>query len=849
SDPFWNEDRPMYFVYRFGTDSLNYYEYRSKLVAGWNDSEVNNQMVIPLKDLTDLKTHRSDGNARIDSLYLEDFNNESIDRHIGIFGNPTLQSVKFFNVGVIDSAGTELNSEIWIDELRLVKVKKDPGIAMRAKTRIEFADIATVDAEITKQDGNFHRIEEKVGSGLNSQNFNLNSTFNLDKLVPQKFGLVFPVKYTYLNNSSYTKYQGTTDILVDEDNIPDSVRIKTTRNQFDFSIKKNSKSNNPFIKHSLDKLTFSGNASFSNSSNATYVSSKSENYSYRIGYSLNLPESWFSFRPFSKVGDKSFMKGMKDIKFVFFPSSYSTNLSTAKNQTVSLSRKGNDTESKMFDVTRTFNTSLAPIPIMKSSFDLTLKSNMYKSKIETGLDSLTGQDSIIVIDNYEKGFSDLVMFDFGELSNLESRTKNNLKLHFFKFWTNDLSLNTSYSWNGNLSSNTTGANIKNRYDAKVGTKFKTKDIISGIQKSIDYFFPKKKEDKKEDIQQNEQPKVEKKEDKKPVDMRGARRSKSKSTTKKISVLNFLKNNLSDFSFSYSQNRENSFSDIKSFDQADLGFIFGLSTEPEDLEYTDSNWGGSWAMSGNTRLSISKNLALDGIQYQFNRSYRENDNDFSGTDTETSFVWPWVTEEEHKKNSVNSLLIPNYSINIKGLEKLLVTKSVTSVSLSHSKSGNISSAWYVDGDSPDMYLTGVPDLDPNILKVRSIAYNTSFRPLASLKVNLENGFNFSTAYNYVYDMKEAYSHIEGSKQIQSGEKKYTREIRVSSGYRQKGGFKIPLNFWPFNGRRLENDINYNLSLTYNSSEIYKYDIEAKEYEGYLDGVKSDNFTVSPDITYK
>ncbi|MDA3839084.1 MAG: cell surface protein SprA [Candidatus Delongbacteria bacterium] len=838
--PLW-EDRATYFIYRFGSDSLNYYEYRSKLVPGWDNSVANNQMVIPLSDLTDLKTFRSDENAKPDSMYMKGFNNESINRYLGILGNPTLQNVKYFNVGVIDSAGTGLDNEIWLDELRLVKVKKDPGIAMRAKTRIEIADIATVDAEITRQDGNFHRIEEKSGSGLTSQNFNLNSTFNLDKLVPQKLGIKLPVKYTYSNNDSYTKYQGSTDILVDENNIPDSVRTKTVRNQYDFSIKKTSKSNNPYIKHTLDKLSFSGNATFSNSSNATYLNTKTEAYRYTVGYSLNLPESWFSFRPFGWVGANSFMKGMKDMKFIFFPSSYTTGLTTNKNKTESMTRKGSSSNSGLFNVTRTFNTSITPIPILSSSYDLTLKSDMFKTKMDT-----------IIVEDKTKDFSDLAMFDFGALSSMQSGLKNSLKLNFFKFWTNNLSFNTSYSWNGNLASSTASANIKNRYDAKLGTKLKTKDIITGIQNSISYFFPKKIV-KKDNIQQNNEPPKEEnpKEEKKPVDMRGARKSKSTSSIKKKSILDFLKSNLSDFSLSYSQNRENSFSDISSYDQADLGFIFGVATKPKDINYTlsSSSWGGSWGLSGNTRLSISKNLAFDGIQYQFNRSYSEN-NGFSGTDTETNFVWPWVTEEEHKKSEVNSLLIPNYSINIKGLEKLIPnTESITSLSLSHAKSGNVSSAWYIDGNTPDMYLTGIPNLDSDILKVLSKSYNVSFRPLAGFKISLKNGFNFNASYNYAYDMKESYKSENGVTGVQSGDKKYSRELRMSSGFNQKGGFKIPFNFWPFNGRRLENDIRYNLTLSYNASETYKYDVEAKEYEGYMDGIKSDNFSVSPDITYK
>ncbi|NOR44795.1 MAG: hypothetical protein GQ534_04345, partial [Candidatus Delongbacteria bacterium] len=350
--------------------------------------------------------------------------------YIGILGNPTLQNVKYFNVGIIDSAGTiGLDSEIWLDELRLVKVKKDPGMAMRAKARIEIADIAIIDADIIRQDGNFHRIEEKSGGGVTSQNFNLNTTFHLDKLVPQKLGLKIPVKYTYSNKDSYTKYQGSTDILVDENNVPDSVRKKSVSNKYNFSVKKTSKSNNPFIKHTLDKLSFSGDATFSNSSDATYLSSETETYRYTVGYSLSLPESWFSFKPFGWVGANSFMKNMKDFKFAFFPSSYTTGLTTNKNQTLSMSRKGNYTKSQLFNVSRTLSTSINQIPkILSSTYNLTLESNMYKTKVD--LDSLPGQDSIVVIDSYEKDFSDLAMFDFGELSSLKSKTTNSLKLHF-----------------------------------------------------------------------------------------------------------------------------------------------------------------------------------------------------------------------------------------------------------------------------------------------------------------------------------------------------------------------------------------------------------------------------------
>jgi len=61
--------------------------------------------------------------------------------------------------------------------------------------------------------------------------------------------------------------------------------------------------------------------------------------------------------------------------------------------------------------------------------------------------------------------------------------------------------------------------------------------------------------------------------------------------------------------------------------------------------------------------------------------------------------------------------------------------------------------------------------------------------------------------------------------------------------------VPFNFWPFKGAKLDNDINYNLTVSFNSNNRHNYDLELKEYESLEQGIKSTNFTISPDITYR
>jgi hypothetical protein len=854
-DPLWDVNRPLYFIYRFGTDSVNYYEYRSRLVKGWKNDLVNNQMVIKLNDLTNLKTLRSDSNMPVDSIFLKDHDNENIKRYIGIKGNPTFQSIKYFNAGVLDSASVGLDTEIWLDELRLAKVIKDPGTAMRVKGRLEVADIASVDAEITKQDENFHRIEDNKGSGINQLSTSLNSSINLEKFTPKKFGLSLPVRYSYSNTDSYTKYQGTTDIIVDKNNIPDSVRTENTRNSYDFSIRKTTRSDNPFLKYSVDNLSFNGIISFSEGSNPSYIRQNTESYGYTLSYSLGLPESWFSVNPFIWGKEIFFIKSISGTKFNFFPALYNFSVNTNQSENTSLTRRYSYSESRSFLLSRNFSTSLTPFPFIKSEYSLSLKSDMYK---DIAKDDSTGEKMVIINNNRDLG--DLFSLEFGELSSYESSLNNNMKMNLSKYVVNDVNFKTAYSWSSTLSK--VSNNIKNRYDSKLNSRIKTKEIIQEIQKGINYILPEKKTDTrtsdpdktsdKNKLNPNDSTKV----IEKPIEKQGSEgtarlsRSGSPSAGSKKSALDFLKENLSDLSLSYAQGRENSFSNIPTLDQANPAFIFGFANRPEDADYVSSSWSGSWALNGSTKLGLTKNISLEGISYQFTRAYRDNSNEgFTGNDSETRFVWPWVTDEEHKKTGATAFPVPNYSIGISGLQDMLKAKDqITSLTISHSKTGSEAIVWYVDGKTPGLYLTGIPDVSGSDLKIISASYTSGFSPLAGVKIGLKNGFSFGANYDYSFDMKETYTYADNKRAIQSGEKKYTKELRITAGYNQKGGFSVPFNFWPFKGAKLDNDITYSLSVSYNSNNRHNYDKLLKEYESLDNGVKSINFTISPDITY-
>ncbi len=823
NDPTWDRQRPLYYIYRFGTDSVNYYEYRSKLVNGWSGDGISNQMIVKLRDLSDLKTARSDSGNRTDSIFLVPYNDAQIKRYIGIKGNPTLQSVRYFSTGVLDSAKTDLETEIWVNELRLARVLKDPGTAMRAKARIQAADVITLDAEITSQDENFHRIEQSRGSGVNQRNFSFNSSMNVDKVLPRALGVNIPVRYTHSNSSSYTQYQGSTDILVDKSDIPDSVRTQSVRNQVDMSLSRSARSDNPLLKYTVDNMRFSGNASFSNASNPSSVYRKTTNYNYNLTYSLSLPDRWFGFRPFF-WGDDIFLIGkLSDMRVVFFPNSYNFSINTGQSETLSLSRSNNFTESRTFLVTRNFSTSLSPLPFINSSYNMSLRSDMYRKAVKK--ENSEG-DSIITV--YDRGITDLFSLQFGELSNLESSLNNRMSMNISRFISNSLNFNTTYSWTANLGARTVvTSNMRNKYDSRLNTRVHIKEVLGLVQEGLSRVFSGKEEE-------------------------DADKSAGGKSGKGTNLLGFLSSNLSDLNLSYNQSRENSFTDIRSLEQADPAFFFGFSEKPKIADSSSPHaWSGSWAANASTRLRISKNLGLDGLGYNFTRNYRQSGNEgFTGNDSETSFVWPFVSDRDHRKTGANEFFLPNYSINITGLQDFFqegARRRIRTLTLSHSKSGSRSTQWHAGSLAPDMYFTGIPDLRDADITVRGAVFSTSFSPLAGASMNLRNGMNFSLNYNYSYDLRENYSNTDAS--ITSGEKRYTREFRFTAGYNQRGGFNVPLNFWPFSGARLDNDINYNLTVSYSSNDRYRYDIAKGEYEGLDNGIRTENIAVSPNITYR
>ncbi|MBK7264808.1 MAG: hypothetical protein IPI12_00360 [Ignavibacteriales bacterium] len=100
-------------------------------------------------------------------------------------GNATLTSVKFLSVGIHNTYPfSNLSGEVWVNELRVIGADNTPGWAYTASTSIKFADILTVNANVSQTDPYFHRLSDRFGSRIESRNWGVSADLDVLKLLP-----------------------------------------------------------------------------------------------------------------------------------------------------------------------------------------------------------------------------------------------------------------------------------------------------------------------------------------------------------------------------------------------------------------------------------------------------------------------------------------------------------------------------------------------------------------------------------------------------------------------------------------------------------------------------------------
>jgi len=205
---------------RIGSDfKENYYEYEIPLVMSEVDNlpanpispeyknEVwrpENEFDFPLSLLTDIKRVRNDEGFPLGEEYVQVLNPDDplMSHKVRIRGNPNAGFVKVAMVGIRNPQGGEnipLNTEVWINELRLTGLDERGGMAAIGRVDAQLADFGNLTFAGNISTIGFGALDQKVQQRQREQitGYDIAANFELGRFLPDRWGVRVPFYTQY----------------------------------------------------------------------------------------------------------------------------------------------------------------------------------------------------------------------------------------------------------------------------------------------------------------------------------------------------------------------------------------------------------------------------------------------------------------------------------------------------------------------------------------------------------------------------------------------------------------------------------------------------------------------------
>lgn len=492
---------------RFGTDSLNYYEYREPIHQGW-DVAMNN-IAIDFSQVTAMKSSRDSANQYVTRPVA----NGPPGSFYAVRGNPDLRSVRQISIGVKNSGKSGgLYGQVWVNELRLVGVDNTSGLAYHFDTQIKLADFASVAMNYSNTDPYFHALDQRFGSYASNINWSINTSASLDKFFPPEWqGTSIPVAYSHSEQIVKPKYMPNSDIVVTEAAALASDRVakdsgatakqiaaaadsvvtqsQTLHVQNSYSLS-NFRIAFPtqlwYIRDTFSKLTYSFTYNNERDRDPTIAERYSWAWNLGINYSVSLPSDYY-VQPFSNLFRGVFLlDDFKDWKLYFSPiQNFSGRAGGQRSRTYQLSQGVgiNPQDSRNFTAQKSigFGWKLTEGGLLNLSGDYGLSIN--RNLLPLDDDSLRG-----------RSFSQLVknLFFGGQDGSYSQRVSLNMKPKILNIFDipkyldmNGPTYAVNYNWQNTFQNGDLGKSASWDNNISLGFAFRLKSLVDPLFESND----------------------------------------------------------------------------------------------------------------------------------------------------------------------------------------------------------------------------------------------------------------------------------------------------------------------------------------------------------------------------
>jgi cell surface protein SprA len=803
---------------RFGLGD-NYYEVSQPVYTGWDEEQGRNSIDIDLSWLTRLKQQNSEtvdklrntdtfiDSADVKKYLFTDTNGEPDRRQVLIKGSPALSRLQYFTIGIRNVADIPIKGEVWIDELRLSGVKKDRGIAMRVQTKLKMADLGNTTIMFSRKDANFHILQQRLGTQSTNEDFRINSSFQIHKLFPKSWGIIMPFTASISNTVNKPKYLPGTDVLI-TGKPPDSTLTRSNRISLGTAISKPGKSENKWIRYTLDNITGSFNTSRVVNSNVIMREVRNESYSGRLAYSHTFgrdnhikPFKWLRFIP--AIGSK-----ISETNIYYTPASINTSMDFAEKLVQKESRSGGRVPDE-------YNLGLNRI--LNIVYKLTDNvETRYGWNAKSDLDEIRGYAWTAIRD-----------LDPGVVTNVTENFQANYNPNIGKWLRPNFTYTSAYRWAQPLSSSIDGANI--------GTQIRFTTNLSINPVALIDAIIKPKETREPELQPRQRLNLEEEadiieQDENSEQGSSVREKRESGRKKRNRTVNLIKK-ISSVNITYTENLNRSGLGVQG--TVPTGYKFGWLPDhglkhSEKIGVNTGGWQFKRTMTVRSSISLIKTAKLN-----VNFTQDVTDNRSGSGVNQQSITRDYLS---YGNRLENGFPFAGWSFQMTGFEDWPILKLFAkSASLEHAYNGNEARSYKIEGaQDPNIKFFSlgsfIDDNEDNLIQSRVIS---SFSPLVGFTISIGKGISINIRNNLSTTLNEVRTGITLRKD---------KSWSISSNYNHRGGLKIPLPF--LDDFRIRNTMNFMFNLDSNNAKTWG----SKTKEDFAQLSKSSSWKAGMRISY-
>ena len=130
-----------------------------------------------------------------------------------IKGTPSINNIQNIVIGVINNSEERIFGKVLVNELRMSKVKKSKGRTYSVSGSLDFADLMNISGSYKKKDSDFHKLQQRLGSGNSDETSSATIRLNPNIVLPTKWGIKTPITIGYNKSILTPKYIPGSDIL------------------------------------------------------------------------------------------------------------------------------------------------------------------------------------------------------------------------------------------------------------------------------------------------------------------------------------------------------------------------------------------------------------------------------------------------------------------------------------------------------------------------------------------------------------------------------------------------------------------------------------------------------------